>query len=95
MRLRFDARKGAELAKVKLSEEELQRLQKDLDEMAEMLSVLLDLDLEDVEPMYTPSEALNAARPDEPGETLGDSWMYLVPRKEEQGDKKFVKAPRP
>jgi len=93
--LRFDARKGAELAKLKLSEEELERLQKDLDEIAETVSALLEADLEGVEPMYTPSEAVNVARPDEPGEVLGDSWLDLVPRAEEVDGKKYVKAPRP
>lgn len=93
--MRFDAKKGAELAKLKLSEEELERLQKDLDEIAETVSALLEADLEGVEPMYTPSEAVNVVRPDEPGETLGDSWLSLVPRVEEVDGKKYVKAPRP
>jgi len=95
MRLRFDARQGAELAKLKLAEEELERLQKDLDEIAELVSTLLEADLEDVEPMYTPSEAMNVVRPDEPSEVLGDGWLSLVPRVEEVDGKKYVKAPRP
>ncbi|NPA84850.1 MAG: Asp-tRNA(Asn)/Glu-tRNA(Gln) amidotransferase subunit GatC [Crenarchaeota archaeon] len=95
MRLKFDAKQGAELAKLKLSNEELERLQRDLDEIAELVSVLLEVDLEGVEPMYAPSEAVSAARPDVPGETLGERWLELVPRVEELNGKKYVKAPRP
>ncbi len=92
--MRFDAHRGAELAKIKLSEEELEILQRDLDEIYEILKPLLEVDLE-VDPMYTPSENLNVVREDVPGETLGESWLYMVPRVEEYKSKKYVKAPRP
>ncbi len=92
--MRFDAKKGAELAKIKLSEDEITKLQEDLDEIYEILKPLLEVDI-DVEPMYTPSENLNVTREDVPGETLGDSWLYMVPRVEEYKSKKYVKAPRP
>ena len=92
--MKFDARKGADLAKIRLSEEELSKLQEDLDEIYEILKPLLEVDV-DVEPMYTPSENLNVTRKDVPDKTLGDSWLYMVPRVEEYKSKKYVKAPRP
>ncbi|UXD21287.1 aspartyl/glutamyl-tRNA amidotransferase subunit C [Ignicoccus pacificus DSM 13166] len=98
--MKVDARKAIALAKIKMSEGEIERLQKDLDEMVELFQKLLeDEEIEGFEPMYTPSEALNPSRPDKPGETLGESWLYLVPRKEEierEGKKGvYVKSPRP
>ncbi len=94
--MKVDARKAAELARLKLSEEELELLQRDLDEMMELFKKLLeDKELEELEPMYTPSEVTNASRPDVPGETLGESWLYMVPRKEVTEKGTFVKSPRP
>ncbi len=90
----FDARKGAELAKIKLNEEDIKILQSDLDEIYEVLKPLLEVNI-DVEPMYTPSENVNIVRKDIPGETLGETWFYLIPRTEEYKSKKYVKAPRP
>ncbi len=92
--MRFDARKGAELARLKLTEDEVEKLQQDLDEIAEIVSSLLKEELGS-EPMYTPSEAANVARLDEPGEPLGEGWLYLPPYVEEVGGNKYVKAPRP
>ena len=94
--MRVDAKKAAALAKIKMSEEELERLQKDLDEMVEMFSSLLkDEELEKLEPMYTPSEAKNVSRQDVPGKTLGEEWLSLVPRKERTERGTYVKSPRP
>lgn len=94
--MRVDARNAVELARIKMSEEEIERLQKDLDEMVEIFEKLLNnKEIEEYEPMYTPSEAETVARPDEPGEVLGEEWLELVPLKEERDEGTYVKSPRP
>ena len=94
--MKVDARRAAELARIKMSEEEIERLQRDLDEIMEMFEKLLkNKDIDDYEPMYTPSEVETVARPDEPGEVLGGEWLSLVPLKEEREDGVYVKSPRP
>jgi len=94
--LKVDAKKAAELARIKMSDEEIERLQRDLDEMVEIFKKLIeDKELDGYEPMYTPSEAESASRPDSPGEVLGDKWLDLVPLKEEREDGVYVKSPRP
>ena len=88
--MKVDARKAAELAAIEMSEEELKTLQRDIDEMMEILKELMEIDVENVEPLYHASNVENVARKDEPVKWEED-WLYLVPHKEGR----FVKAPRP
>ncbi|ALU12099.1 hypothetical protein EYM_00200 [Ignicoccus islandicus DSM 13165] len=90
----IDARRAAELSKLKLSEEELKRLEEDLKDIYSLFEKLNSIEVTG-EPMYTPSDLTNVARNDEPSECLGDKWISLAPLKEETEEGKFVVSPRP
>ena len=90
--MRVEASKAASLARINMTREELETLQKDLDEMMELFEKLLqDEEVVGLEPMYTPTEVSSASREDLPEEPLGEGWMKLVPRREGG----YVKSPRP
>lgn len=62
--------KVAELARLRLSEEELERFTGQLAAILDHAADLESLDLEGVEPMARPVHLENVFRPDEPGELL-------------------------
>ena len=90
----IDARVTAELSKLKLSEEELRRLQDDLNDIYSLIEKLARIEI-DEEPMYTPSDLKNVARVDKPSESFGEDWMKIVPLKEETREGKYVISPKP
>jgi aspartyl-tRNA(Asn)/glutamyl-tRNA(Gln) amidotransferase subunit C len=60
-----DVEKIAQLAKLKFTEEEKIKLQKDLNQILEYIDQLNELDLENVEPLENINETDNVTRDDE------------------------------
>ncbi|KKU19681.1 MAG: Aspartyl/glutamyl-tRNA(Asn/Gln) amidotransferase subunit C [Candidatus Nomurabacteria bacterium GW2011_GWA1_46_11] len=66
--MEFDVRKYATLARIKLTEEEQTRYQKDLEEILGHVTELTKVKTEGVEPMTGGTELRNVFREDAPGE---------------------------
>lgn len=63
-------RKVAHLARLGLTDEQVERYRGQLGAVLAYVERLRDLDLSDVEPLANPVEETNRLRPDEPGPTL-------------------------
>ena len=61
-----EAAKVAKLARLKLSEEKLERFCGQLDDILSYMDLLNSLDTKAIEPLYSPSEHACPMRPDEP-----------------------------
>lgn len=61
----FDISHIAWLARIKLTEEEKRLFSSQFDEIIKYVSKIKELDLEKVEPLYTPFEEVNVFRADE------------------------------
>ncbi|MFG0333346.1 MAG: Asp-tRNA(Asn)/Glu-tRNA(Gln) amidotransferase subunit GatC [Maioricimonas sp. JB049] len=84
-------RKVARLARLKLTDEELQRLAPQLSDVLKYIDILSEVDTDDVEPMAHAIEVHNVLRPDEAGPSLpreqalanapnSDGRYFLVPQ---------------
>ena len=73
----------AKLARLELTEDEVERLTGQLGAILEAVSKVSELDLSDVPPTSHPLDLVNAWREDEPRESLGlDEVFANAPRRE-------------
>ena len=88
---RDDVAKVATLARLKLSEDELETFTSQLDEVLEYVDILNEVDTDDVEPMAHAAELTDVFRQDETRESLPrdqalanapktDGHFFLVPQ---------------
>ena len=88
---RDDIEKVAVLARIRLQEEQIPALEKDLGNILELVNQLSAADTDSVEPMAHPLNAVQRLRPDEVTETnqrhafqaiapATENGLYLVPR---------------
>lgn len=81
----------AELAKLKLNEEELVSYTKDMNEILNYIDKLNELDTSDVEPLSHPIEAANVMREDKPADSIDrEKALKNAPKADEQ----FFKVPK-
>ncbi len=87
-----EVRTIARLANLSPSDGEVESLRTELSDMLAMAAALTDADLEDVDPMTSPVEAINRLREDEPGETLTPGQVErLAPETDADGS---IRVPR-
>jgi aspartyl-tRNA(Asn)/glutamyl-tRNA(Gln) amidotransferase subunit C len=73
----------AKLARLELSDEEVERLTEELGAILEAVGKVAELDLDDVPPTSHPLDLVNAWREDEPRPSLGlDEVFANAPRRE-------------
>lgn len=76
----------AKLARLRLSDEEVERFGGELSKITDWIDKIGELDLEDVEPTSHVVEVENALRPDEPHESLApDVALASAPQTAEGG----------
>jgi len=78
------------LARLELSEEERIRLMRDFQEILDYMELLNEVDVQGVEPMYTPVEDPVALRTNEPGFFEGRDLIRSNFPEEERG---YIKVP--
>jgi len=79
-----DVQKVAKLARLRLTDDELERFTGQLADVLEHAADLQTLDLTDVEPMAHPVPLTNVLRADEPGPALGrDEVLAAAPSAED------------
>ena len=87
-----EVRTIAKLARLSPSDAEVESLRTELSDMLAMAATLADADLEGVDPMTSPVEAINRLREDEPTETLTPSEVErLAPETDADGS---IRVPR-
>ena len=73
----------AKLARLELTDDEVERLTGELGAILEAVSKVAELDLSDVPPTSHPLELVNSWREDEPGDSLGlDEVFANAPQRE-------------
>ena len=86
-----DVNKISKLAKLKFSEEEKKKLQKDMNRILDYMDKINELDLSKVEPLENINETENVFRNDEPKETISrEEALKNAPSKTD----KFFKVPK-
>lgn len=86
-----EVRKVARLARLALSDDEIERQRSDLAAVLGYVERLGELDLSGVEPMAHVGDAVNRLRGDEPGETLDvETVMRLAP----ESTPPFLRVPK-
>ena len=88
-----DIQKLGELAKIELSQKEIEGFKKDIQEILDYFETLKKVDTEGVEPLVHPLELVNSFREDEAAEIIPEESKFLV---KESPDKKgdYVKVGR-
>ncbi len=84
-------KKVAELARLQLSEDELERFSKELEEIEKAFSVIQEVDTENVEPAFQPIEIENVFREDVPKESFSQEEALSNTEHKENG---YFKGPR-
>lgn len=86
-----DVERIAALAKLKFSDKEKQKLQKDMNQVLGYIDQLSELDLKDVEPLENINETENVMRPDVP-----EKWLTTEEALKNAPAKtgKFFKVPK-
>lgn len=84
-------KKVAFLARLELSEEEIEKFAKELEEIEKAFSKIREVDTENVEPSLHPIELKNALREDTPKESLPQEIALKNAEHKEQG---YFKGPR-
>ena len=80
-----DVQKVAKLARLRLTDDELERFTGQLADVLEHAADLQTLDLTDVEPMAHPVPLANVLRADEPGPALGRDEVLAAAPSAEKG----------
>jgi aspartyl-tRNA(Asn)/glutamyl-tRNA(Gln) amidotransferase subunit C len=88
---RETVRKVAELARLELSDGELERFSKDMEEITKAFSVLRKVDTKGVEPTFQPVERKNVLRDDEVEESIPRETLLKNLKNKEKG---FIKGPK-
>ena len=85
--------KLGELAKIELSQKEIEGFKKDIQEILDYFETLKKVDTEGVKPLIHPLESVNSLREDEAAEIIPEESKFLV---KESPDKKgdYVKVGR-
>ena len=86
--MKDEIRDVAENARIKLDKSELEGLVKDFDEVLEMFDTLDEIDTEDVEPSFHPSETKSRTRKDKVEETVENPFENT-----ENTEEGFFKGP--
>ena len=84
-------KKVAELARLQLSEDELERFSKELEEIEKAFSVIQEVDTENAEPAFQPVEIENVFREDIPKESFSQEEALSNTEHKENG---YFKGPR-
>jgi aspartyl-tRNA(Asn)/glutamyl-tRNA(Gln) amidotransferase subunit C len=88
---RETVKKVAELARLELSDKELERFSKDMEEITKAFSVLKKVDTKGVEPTFQPIERKNILRDDEIEESIPRETLLKNLKNREKG---FIKGPK-
>ncbi len=81
----------AELARLSFDEEEMNRIQKDLEDMIGLVDKLKELDMSDVEPLIHMTDEENDLRPDEPSSGMSrEEALKNAPHK----DSDYFRVPK-
>ncbi len=86
--MKDEIRDVAENARIKLDKSELEGLVKDFDEVLEMFDTLDEIDTEDVDPSFHPSETKSRTRKDRVEETVENPFENT-----ENTEEGFFKGP--
>jgi aspartyl-tRNA(Asn)/glutamyl-tRNA(Gln) amidotransferase subunit C len=86
--MKDEIRDIAENARIKLDKSELEGLVKDFDEVLEMFDTLDEIDTEDVDPSFHPSETKSRTRKDKVEETVENPFENT-----ENTEEGFFKGP--
>lgn len=73
-----DVRKVAQLARLALSDEQLEQYRHQLGAVLGYMDRLRELNLDGVEPMTSPIESFNRLAPDEPGPTMSNEQLMAM-----------------
>ncbi len=82
----------AENARLNLSDDEIEELQDDLDDILGAFESLDEIDTEGVEPAFHPVEFADGTRPDEPGDSLSQDAALSNTENKEDGQFKGPRA---
>ena len=79
-----DVRDIARLARIAISDDEVERMREQLSSILDHFEVLSEIDTEDVPPTAQSFNLTNVERPDEPGETIDrEGALGGAPRRED------------
>ncbi len=81
----------AEIARIDLGKEEVERFSQDLEDVLEAFSVLDEADVEGMDPSFRPINTRNVLRKDEPGDCLSQEEVFKSVKNKKDG---FFKGPR-
>ena len=76
--MEIDIKRVAKASRIKLSEEEKEKYEKDLKSILEAFEMISKVNTEDVDPFYLPIEVRNKMRKDEPEESEGKKLLKLT-----------------
>lgn len=85
-----DVKRVAENSRIEVEEEEAEDLAEEFEDILEMFETLDDVDTEDIEPAFHPTDVESETREDEVGETLDREEVFRNTENEEDG---FFKGP--
>jgi aspartyl-tRNA(Asn)/glutamyl-tRNA(Gln) amidotransferase subunit C len=85
-----DVTRVAENSRIEVEEEEAEELAEEFENILEMFETLDEVDTEDVEPAFHPTDVEPETREDEEGETLSREEVFRNTDNEEDG---FFKGP--
>ena len=84
-------KKVSELAKLKLSEEEIEKFTKELEEIEKAFSKIQEVDTENIEPAFHPIEIKNVWREDVPEQSFSQEEALSNTEHKEKG---YFKGPK-
>jgi len=87
----IDVKRVAEIARIELSDEEVEKFSRELEEIDRMFSIIREIDVSNVEPAFHPIEIKNVFRDDVPGRSVDRSVVMKNVAEEENG---YIKGPR-
>ena len=76
--MEIDIERVAEVARIKLSEEEKEKYENDLKSILEAFEIISKVDTENVDPSYLPIKVKNKMRKDEPEKSKGRKLLELT-----------------
>lgn len=85
-----DVRRVAENSRIEVEEDEAEELAEEFENILEMFETLDEVDTEEVEPAFHPTDVEPETREDEVGETLDREEVFRNTENEEEG---FFKGP--
>ncbi len=88
--MKEEVERVSSLASIRLSKEEKEGLEEDMENILDWFSRLDEIETEDLEPAFHPIELKNEMREDEVEETLDEDEVFQNTENEEEG---FFKGP--